>query len=203
MKKVIFASIVLASQLATAGTLYDFRKTVGCATVVAVRDTTQAPLYNDDYQNRYNGSYNTTGEFGLLAQLTNTGIVGAVVGSVVADAALQSQLKPVPVIEPKRGWRDLKAVTLKFDDGRVVNLPMADADRWVRGHAYDKEIGKRFPFSYNEELKTLLIGYRAIPVGESIERLYCVLKIDPTVADAAIDAAANLVDESKIVAKAS
>jgi len=171
----------------------------GCGTVVSVRDVVQAPMNDSEYQ-RYASETSNTGQ--TFVQILGGTAVGVVVGAaagVVTDVLIDSNRKEIPaVVEPKDGWKHVKALKIKIDDGREINLPLIDD-----GGNY--KAGQRYLLGYSKQLDNIQLVFKGAHVPEKDDSTryqnYCKLRIDQAVADDIIERSKSLVDESKVIDK--
>jgi hypothetical protein len=182
----------------------EFSTIIGCGTVTSVRKLNQAPLYDKVYENDRQDRAGSTGD--VAGVLAGFGIVGAAVGFVgglAADTAIAANVKTKAPVAPAGGeWKTVKAIRIKFDDGREVNLPLYEGTDSIINAFHYKE-GQRLTLTYSKELDNIqpfMKGVSIPPPSEDYKYINrCKLRADKAVADDIIERSKNLVDESKII----
>lgn len=181
---------------------------IGCGTIVSVRSVNQAPTYTKEYEavrpDRFGGSSQAAGILGGF------GVIGsavALVGSLAVDTAIEANVKTsLPVDAPDGGvWRGVRAVKIKFDDGREIHMPFIEMLDVPGSRRF--KVGERYSFNYSKELDNIQFfigGDNLIPNADDEKqankyRGMCRTRVDQSVADSIIERSASLVDESKII----
>jgi hypothetical protein len=201
------AVISLATNVAL-GADYPYKDStdrIGCGEMVSVRDVNQRPLVvNDPRYKPHTPDKNIHGQgviaglFQILGANPITAIVGEVATVVVAghtpSPSSEEVAKEIARQEAANDYKDVVAVKFKFDDGREINIPSYRL-------SLDYKAGERFSAFWskaNQAIVFNLISNNSRPGGIWYEKL-CSQTLAKEVADAAIAASANLVDESKII----
>lgn len=178
---------------------------LGCGTIVSMRESTQRPLASE-LADEYGAPRTSGGTVGqILSYVPGVGLLGAVVGEVVASVALEAASSNLQAAdrakqESKATYKDVRAVEFKFDDGEVVNIPVYV----VSGMRY--KAGARLNAMVSPKYGQFALGanvlFASVPdIGDKDYNQGC--QIDNAEARKAIlDSVKTLVDESRI-AKAS
>ena len=203
LKPIAFCVLTsLASCAFASDTMYFFnqKSRLGCGTITSVRNVNQTPLYDYEYEHLRGGRAASTD----VAQLASGfGIVGQAVAlatSMTVDLVRDSSATLEGVKEPENGvWKNIKAVRVLMDDGRVMNLPLTAQPKLVMGPKYEE--GQRVTAYMIKDRKSIQITMkRKSPLpGEKLYDAYCSLTADVEEAAEAIKAKEFLVKEINIV----
>ncbi len=199
MKKLLLLVCLAACGWAYAEEDYDSAKDrMGCGTVVSLRPLNQRPLMSSRYVASGGGTS------GIAGQLAGGGVIGWG-AALVLDLGVslwQSEARHRAVEEQHRTkkYEDVMAVQFRFDDGRVVNLPMVV----FSGMRYRE--GVRLKAYYSHLHGNLQLGYNALfdSVALPDEPGYldaCSNMLSPEQTNSLLEASAYLVDETKIIAE--
>ena len=174
---------------------------IGCGTVLRVKDLNQKPVPDSRFIPRGidTGQGVVAGIFGIFG----FGVVASVVGEIgtvliAGEAKKASEEKDLANQEETKNYKHVIAMKFKFDDDRVVNIPMyrLSGSRYMEGArlvAYYPASQKVIQFSINPH-------FANIPkLGEEGYSEKCSNLLPQNVTDEAIAASANLVDETKIL----
>lgn len=205
---VLFPAIMAAigMQSAHAESYFVASNIVGCGTIKSIRRTDQEPLPSFDLfetKRNYRAGANTGSTFGQLLSGGVIGLATAIVGTVVADAAIDSSKTHPPVVgQGERFGKKLLALQIAMDDGREVNLPEIEPINKLFALSSYQE-GMRLVLAYNEIENALIIGWSESShrPGDSGYEKECGLRLEKEKADAILKASEHLVDESLILQK--
>ncbi len=202
IKTLVLCALALVTTAATADSTNFFLRAnrMGCGTITLVRDVNQAPLYDQQYELLVGGKGSSSTVMGAAVQLDLVGVLKAAVVGAAIDAArgpstAQGGVKPV-----EGGvWKDVKAVRVQMDDGTVMNLPMTAQPKLSTGPKYEE--GRRvtvFLIPAHSSIQLAMAG-RQPPPEDKTYAGWCSNMVEPAVSEAAMAAAASLVQEDKIV----
>ncbi|PJC20459.1 MAG: hypothetical protein CO065_05485 [Comamonadaceae bacterium CG_4_9_14_0_8_um_filter_57_21] len=179
---------------------------IGCGTVVSLRKVNQTPFYDQQYEMQFNGSGGTSDIAGLAVQTGLLGMAAAVIASVATDATIEATRtakKEIKMVNVPRDQGLVKAVKLRLDDGREINLPMLDANKFDFSGHY--KVGNRYQIFYSSTYDNLQLfasrekeKYDTPEEAEKAKKWFCSSDLDKTKADELIANNANKVDESNI-----
>lgn len=179
---------------------------IGCGTVVSLRKVNQTPFYDQQYEMQFNGSGSTSEVAGLAVQTGLLGMAAAVMASAATDATIEATCtakKEIKMVNIPKDQGLVKAVKLRLDDGREINLPMLDANKFDFSGHY--KVGNRYQIFYSPTYDNLQLfasrekeKYDTHEEAEKAKKWFCRTDFDKTKADELIANNANKVDESKI-----
>lgn len=207
MNKSLFLmfSVLCLAQQAHAEDLWKRAEQIGCGTVTSVRKLNQSPLFNQEYLNSIGGSTNAGDVATIASRVVPFGEVAAVAISIgVAAVVDAAKREPTPVVGSPRGgaWKNVSAVRIQMDDGRVINLPLMNADLLVRGHEYKTDQRLSLTFSkYANAIQIAPKPFKTPIPGSPSYSYYCGVNGDKDLADAAIRNGEHLVNEANIIAE--
>lgn len=181
---------------------------IGCGSVVSVRNVNQQPVYDDEYERQYIGRANSGSALGFLAEV---GVVGSVVSigaaaiaggtaDMISDANRTAPRKQKIITVPDNG-KEVKAIRLRMDDGREINLPM------LRPPIIDSqyEVGNRYQVFYSPTYMNLQLQrsrekdrYDTPAEAEKARKWFCSQDLDTETSNRELAKHKNFVDESKI-----
>lgn len=194
----------LGTQIAQAESYFNASNIVGCGTIKSIRRTDQEPLPSFDLheiKRNYRAGANTGSTFGQLFSGGMIGLATAIVGSVVADAAIDASKNHPPVVgQGERYGKKLLALQIAMDDGREVNLPEIEPINKLFAISSYQD-GMRLVLAFNEMENALIVDWsesRYRP-GDSGYEKECGLRLDKEKADAILQTSEHLVDESLIL----
>ena len=201
--KIFFGCAVLSLvQLANASQWFDFKGQLACGTVISVRNVAQQPMYTQQFEGAWGGAGSSGSMMGALVSgnVVKAGV--AVVAAIAIDTATSAVASSPEVKLPEsEGFKNVRAVGFKLDDGRIINLPLLVAGKMeFLGLKY--EVGERLRLQYNKQYKSIQIlssNFSAPKPDEPKYEALCKLRFDKEVADAIVQASEHLVDESKII----
>jgi len=198
-KFAVCAAMALSSVGAWAS-YFEFGSQMGCGVIVTVRETYQAPLYDDFYEA---SNTRSSGQgFSLLAGFGVVSQAAAVVTGLAADT-VNARDRDAPKVE-NFDRRQIRAVGIELDDGRKINVPLFEPEKYaVTDQRF--RVGDRVKLSYSKKLDNIQVvvdNRNLAPVGDTTSKRFkvlCGFRADRTVADDIISRSENLVDESQIV----
>lgn len=199
-----FIALLACTHVQAASKFGGVSDVIGCGTAISVRNLNQAPLYTKEYEAvRADRMGSTADAAGALAGFGVVGAVAGFVGALAADTAIDANVKTASPVAPAGGaWKDVKAIKIKMDDGREINLPQIEIGNSVPGSFRFKE-GQRYILNYSKDLDNIQIFIKGInlPIPSDVDKYerMCRLRIEKAVADSIIERSANLVDETKII----
>lgn len=202
-KPLALCFLTVSSSLAHASdTLYFYNRLsrLGCGTITSVRKVNQAPLYDQEYEQRHGGRSPTT-DVALLA--SGFGVVGQVIAlatSMTVDVVRDSSVALEGVKEPANGIRkNILAVRVVMDDGSVMNLPLTAQEKLTLKPKYEED--RRVTVYMIKDRKSIqLTMARKSPLpSEKLYDAYCSQTAEAGEAAEAIKAKENLVQEANII----
>lgn len=199
----------ISNSIAGVARFFQPDQVIGCGTVTSVRKINQEPVFNAEYFGSLEGKgIFFANDVSSASQVIGaTGFAGSIVVGYVAGA-LANAVKDArdgdaiyKVIPPQDGvWKNVFAVRIEMDDGRTLNMPLMNAPPLTRGRHY--ESGQRLQLTYYKQAQNIQVTDPRISlpkVGDSTYERKCSMLANKDDSDAALKAAENMVDESKIV----
>lgn len=179
---------------------------IGCGTVLSLRNVNQTPTYDRQYEGQFNGG-GGTGEIASLAvQGGVLSIASASIASLAADTALdaaRTSKRMIKMVNVPKDQGLVKAVQLRMDDGREINLPMLDANKFDFSGHY--KIGQRYRVFYSPTFDNIQLflsrekeKYDTPEKAAAARRWFCNEDIGKTKADQLLKNYEHKVDEAKI-----
>lgn len=179
---------------------------IGCGTVTSVRNVNQTPLYDRQYEMQFNGSGGTRDLAGLSTQLGIVGVAAAVIASVATDTtidATRTAKKEIKLMNVPKNMKLVKAIRLSFDDGREINLPLLDVNKFEFSGHY--KVGKRYEVFYSPTYENLqlvpsheLENYQSPEQAAKFLKSFCSSQLDKGKIDELLSDNMRKVDEAKI-----
>lgn len=196
------AAMVVSSQALAANDFFVQDNRMGCATITNVRNTTQQPLYDRDFERYYAGR---GGSAEAAMAISDLGVVGkgaALIGSAIFDGVRDASTEVnVASVSPKDGnWPLVKAVQVQMDDGNVMNLPLQGKPKLVLGPTY--EAGRRvvvYALPKFKSVQLFLLPKDPPKPGEKHYDNYCSVRLPADQTETIVKSMASVIEEGKII----